>query len=484
MSKKLFDLWTKAWRRVNRRLDASNETAGARPPSTDDQALSRALSLLDIEQREQYRTLAETIRARPSQFLYELIPFKESLTKQLSLQEACQIFGGLLSLPSETTIEHLPVRSLFDVASAHAITFRETAPAGLRFTAQPPRVIGVGDQRPLECVTRSLYVACLPDAYVHGRSALIEFRGSAVLDFQGGELEQVDEHLILDLPVLQAGKKDVWLATSRTNALRLDEGFNLLGPNTPQFGHWMWEYMPKYVAAVMSAKLSNVPILIDAYMPATHREFLEMLLPPNAEVVEVPYNGTVRVRRLWCAANLAYIPTYIKTLDPNWPAYEIPLPEHFAAVFNEITRRAEAVVPSKPGPERIYLARKPDQLKKLVNYSAIEQCARERGFYVFYPQDLTFAEQIQLMRGARYIIGPEGSALFLGFLARPATKLCIVSSIHMFNATSYTCLLEAIGLDTTIFTGEVVNESKLYPHFADYRISEEAFRAFLGEWLQ
>ena len=351
MSKKLFDLWTKAWRRVNRRLDASNETAGARPPSTDDQALSRALSLLDTEQREQYRTLAEIIRARPSQFLYELIPFKESLTKQLSLQTACQIFGGLLSLPSETTIEHLPVRSLFDVASAHAITFRETAPAGLRFTAQPPRgSFSVGDQRPLECVTRSLYVACLPDAYVHGRSALIEFRGSAVLDFQGAELEQVDEHLILDLPVLQAGKKDVWLATSRNNALRLDEGFNLLGPNTPQFGHWMWEHMPKYVAAVMAAKLSNVPILIDAYMPATHREFLEMLLPPNAEVVEVPYNGTVRVRRLWCATNLAYIPTYIKTLDPNWPAYEIPLPGHFAAVFREITRRAEAVVPSKHGP--------------------------------------------------------------------------------------------------------------------------------------
>lgn len=49
---------------------------------------------------------------------------------------------------------------------------------------------------------------------------------------------------------------------------------------------------------------------------------------------------------------------------------------------------------------------------------------------------------------------------------------------------SYTCLLEAIGVDTTVLTGEIVNENKLYAHFADYRIAVDALQTFLGEWLR
>ncbi len=70
-----------------------------------------------------------------------------------------------------------------------------------------------------------------------------------------------------------------------------------MGPNSPQFGHWIWEYVPKYVAATMSVQLSNVPVLVDAHMPSTHREFLQMVLPPAARAAEVPYNATVQARK-------------------------------------------------------------------------------------------------------------------------------------------------------------------------------------------
>ncbi len=98
-----------------------------------------------------------------------------------------QAFRALLQLPSSATVEHLPVKGLLEVAREQAEQLaRDDAETELPFTApMPPRVIGDGDLRPLECVTRSLYVACLPDASVHGRSALVEFRDSVLLDFEG-----------------------------------------------------------------------------------------------------------------------------------------------------------------------------------------------------------------------------------------------------------------------------------------------------------
>ncbi|MFZ3353825.1 MAG: glycosyltransferase family 61 protein [Xanthobacteraceae bacterium] len=441
----------------------------------------RALALLDPGEREQYLSLAELIANRPSQFLYELVQFKEALTRRLSISEAFDVFRDLVKFPGGT-IENLPIQSLFDVASQHACVFHEIAPKGIGFTAQPSRVMGAGDQRSFDCVTRSLYLTCLPDARVRGRSSFIEFRGTALLDFEGQELERVDDQLILDLPVLQATKNYVWMGASQDKEIELDEALTLLGPKTPQFGHWIWEYMPKYITATTFAEIPNVPILIDAHMPNTHREFLQMVLSGNSKIIEIPYNATVRVRRLWCASAQSYFPFWLKTFDPLWPNYIVAHPDRFAAVAREMLRRMEPALVSRNGPERVFLARKPDQARQLANYAEIEERARQAGFFIVYLQDLSFAEQVRLIRCARHIIGTRGSALFLNFFARPGTRLCILSSLHMLKLTSVTCLFERLGIDTTILTGPTIGEQTPNPN-ADYVISEDTFQSFLDRWL-
>ena len=112
----------------------------------------------------------------------------------------------------------------------------------------------------------------------------------------------------------------------------------------------------------------------------------------------------------------------------------------------------------------------------------ITEIAKQAGFTVIYPQDFDFATQIGLVRNARYILGQGGSALLLSFFARSGTKLCILSSVNIFRSTSYTCLLEKLGIDTTILTGPVAQEQGLYSHNTDYTIPERIFAAFLESW--
>jgi capsular polysaccharide biosynthesis protein len=165
-------------------------------------------------------------------------------------------------------------------------------------------------------------------------------------------------------------------------------------------------------------------------MPTTHRQFLRMLLPSKTEIIEVPISASVRAAQLWCAPRLFFIPVYQKNWDHQpWLSYRTAPPERFATAVHEMWSRLDVNRSTTIGLKRVFLARKAKQLRKLRNHAAIEEYAVRRGFVIVYPQDLDFADQLALMQGARYIIGPSGSALLLSYLARPGTKLCIAKQI-------------------------------------------------------
>jgi capsular polysaccharide biosynthesis protein len=427
--------------------------------------------------------LAKLVENRPGTLPFDLVNFKEDLASRLSMEDAFDVVRAMLKFPQGARVERRPVRSLVDVARLQATTSRESAPSGVNFTVHPPKVFGIGDHRPINCVSRSLYVACLENACVRGRSSFIAFRDSELLDFEGGELARADERFAVDPPVVAGSMEDVWIRAPQPADLVLDRGFTLLGPMTPQFGHWMWEYMPKYAAAALAAELEGVPILIDAHMPATHRQFLRMLLPSDTDIIEVPYSASARVAQLWCAPRLFFVPVFPRSFNPSRVPDRAAPPKRFAAAVHEMWRRLDLHRERTTGPERVFLARKPEQSHKLREHAEIEDHAKRRGFVIVYPQDHDFANQLALMQAARYIVGPAGSAMFLSYLARPGAKLCILNSEKTFRATTWTCLLEEIGIDVSIVTGPVVQKHEI-PHHADYSISVKTFSEYLDSWLE
>ena len=76
----------------------------------------------------------------------------------------------------------------------------------------PPRVIGEGNHRTLEGVGRSIFVACLANARLRGRSAFIETGDVALLDFEGEELTRLDDRLALDPAVFCiVDDRELWM---------------------------------------------------------------------------------------------------------------------------------------------------------------------------------------------------------------------------------------------------------------------------------
>jgi capsular polysaccharide biosynthesis protein len=275
-----------------------------------------------------------------------------------------------------------------------------------------------------------------------------------------------------------------------SSSLQLDEAFMLLGVRAGAFGHWMWEYLPQYIAASLSGALPPVPVLVDADMPRTHRQALEVMLPDGVEIIELARFATARVRRLWRAARQVYVELHSGDSPESfkWECLGAP-PARFAVILREMARRAHRIASPFTGCERVFLARHEFRNNALVNHKAIEAAARERGFLVVYPEDLEFAEQVRVVSQAKVVVGPIGSSLYLTFFLRPGAKLCALSNpFTLAYMTFLTGYLSEIGVEVVMLTGPFAHKNETdpnhSPHHSDFQIDEKEFCQFLDRWLQ
>ena len=422
--------------------------------------------------------------ARGQPNLHLLMMLKQVLVEHLGVAEGFETYRGVLGMPDDAALVPMRLGDQGVFAKRHGLEFVETALAGEAFTHEPPRVVGEGSRKAVDGVSRSQYVACVGDARVRGRSALIAAGENLLIDRQAGERDRLDDELEWDPVLFAASQDEAWFMPARGPTIEVREAFSLLGAHTDFFGHWLSEYLPKYLFALSAGRMPSVPVLIDASMPATHRQSLELFCPPGTEIIEIQAFDAVHVARLWIAPTLMYMPLHEKQNSRfYWGAIAAPA-ERFVQAVQKMTDRIDTHLPRPEMPvQRVFLARKSFRHRKLLNSGEIESLAREAGFDVVFPEDLTFAQQVTLVRHASSIIALEGSAIFLAYLAARGAQLCILSHPLTEALAEYNGLLKARGIEMTAVTGPIRRENLATPHDSDYEIDPEMFSEFLADWL-
>ena len=330
-------------------------------------------------------------------------------------------------------------------------------------------------------VTRSFYLSCLENAIVRGRSSIVETGDFALADFQGEELARIDDEVEFDAAVFHRDGDRVWLIQPRQPPLEFDEAFSLLGCRTDFFGDWLSDTLKRYVAATLDKQVAAVTILIDAHMPKSHRQALELMQVGGARIVEIEAFQSVFVRRLWWAPGLAYVPFHQILNDRFKWDYIACHPDDSLPVEIEMIRRAKLVEEPMSGPTRVFLARKDFRHRRMINRKEIEAIAVSFGFTIVYAEELEFADQARLLRRARYVVAPEGSSLFLCVFLGRGAKLCILNH----QQTDGLALYNGGGSDTelTIITGPEAGVSGGRSQDMSYTIEADVFQRFLTGWF-
>lgn len=223
-----------------------------------------------------------------------------------------------------------------------------------------------------------------------------------------------------------------------TAATRL-EGHTFFGGHLRHaFGHLLLETLPRFWPTLDQGAYDRV--LFYPTRPDQRRT------RPSFEPVEVALLEALGVDPT-AAVVVGDEPLLLDAVTVPTPALVLQhaVDDAVIAAFDRVAASLTRVPPAARG-RRVYLSRThlPDHYRGADNEPEIEHLVRAVGFDVVHPQELSLAEQVDLMTSASAVAGCDGSALHLAAFARPGTTLLAIDSRVVMNQF----MLDAVrGLD-------------------------------------
>ncbi|MGU3330305.1 glycosyltransferase family 61 protein [Methylobacterium mesophilicum] len=258
----------------------------------------------------------------------------------------------------------------------------------------------------------------------------------------------------------------------------IDAGLMLFGFQSRQYGHWLLEFVPRMLCFNDPACPAEFPLCVDDGMPETHRQIIALMDTRDRPIVTLPPVAT-RFRELGLAPVPAFFPFDTR---PGLPIYDAIWPQDIlAAVRDRILERlaADGVDLQRTG-RRIILSRRGFTQRQLVNEAEIVEMLRPHGFEVVQPEQLTFAEQVQMYHAADIIIGSASSALINCIFCRPGAR--VVALAHEspeFYFRGFTSFVESSGARLLFVRGTTLQAEGVHPMHANYRVLPATMRRAL-----
>ena len=226
------------------------------------------------------------------------------------------------------------------------------------------------------------------------------------------------------------GRPTLWAPWSQAPHLAAASIFMPWGSLT-NYGHFLLDALPGLVLLADRDLLPRWPALAPP-LASWQRELLDLALAPGEEVAEIA-DPLVRVDDLLFTTCMDHF-----LHAPNAP-------------FDRVRERVLQSLPQEASSAgaRIYLSRRGQGKRMLVNEAELETELRRRGFAVIAPESLPIADQITLFRDAEVVVSPTGAALANVLFMRPGAQVieiqpsnfvgiwvravCLLIGVHWFG---------------------------------------------------
>jgi capsular polysaccharide biosynthesis protein len=361
------------------------------------------------------------------------------------------------------TLGPLPLRAGADCPEA-----QKTVPPEC-ITVLQPRGFGADvEWAPGIGVTQSAagYALCLDDAEARGASDLvIRADGTALHDTLCHPLAAL-ANVVHDKAILLRARDRVLVRRARTDISIGDEAVTLLGVSTKQFGHWLFEHLPRLRHLEGLLDLQRAVYLVDAGMPETHLQALRWVIRAEPAIHHVEPECGVRVPSLWVGGRDVFFPYYVHQSVSS--SVHIA-PAHAPSL--QWLRKRLTEGRGLQAPCRRLFVRRGTGLRSMNNQDEIEShLVRHWGFEVVQPELLDFEQQSRLFAEATWVIGPHGSALSNAVACPPGTRMLTLFNGQPGNLPSWAAALEALGIRHAFLAGQADTGSHPVRHHWRFRI--------------
>ena len=215
--------------------------------------------------------------------------------------------------------------------------------------------------------------------------------------------------------------------------------------------HWLTAHLPKLLLLRERGELDD------------------LLLPPT---LTRTMEGSLRM--------LGLDPDGFRRFDPAQPLaigeLTVLQTDRFRPELLQMVQQAFAAPDGASPHRRVYVSRDKASRRQLVNEDEVWPLLAEVGFERVFMEDLSFRQQVELMRETAVFAGPHGAGLTNMMFCAPGTHIIEMADLSFPNPNFY-ALASGLGHRYWILEGETAGDG--HPLERDFRIDEEALRAVL-----
>ena len=183
------------------------------------------------------------------------------------------------------------------------------------------------------------------------------------------------------------------------------------------YGHWLIDDLAKIEASDAVAKFAgadSVNVILpgaDHTLNAIKEQSLRCMQPTiqTRHIICVPHDRIVHYDVLYYVTPISYHPV-------------LKSPEACRLLREQAVRHATGTAAAGTG-RRIFVARRGERGRTMLNQPAIEQIFRMHGFSVIDVEQMSFAEQVLAFHGADVVAGSMGAAMTNTVFCRPGARL-------------------------------------------------------------
>lgn len=235
----------------------------------------------------------------------------------------------------------------------------------------------------------------------------------------------------------------------------------LSGRCSPNYYHWLIEYLGKSHLLVKLKRLQKIPLIVDAGMFPQEFDSLQAMLP-DWPIYRHDNSTLLKVGKL-------YIPSSCTNLTDNLRG---PMWQFSAICFKTLAHMQSTVyerlgIQAKPVEGRkIFLARRAG--RNITNTPEVEDIVTSFGYEITDTAQLSFEQQVRLFAEARIIVGAMGAAFTNLIFCRPGTQVLALSSPY----TQLFCSQSNMALFAGCYYQILVGEHPLFQPGDEHTVSD------------
>lgn len=199
----------------------------------------------------------------------------------------------------------------------------------------------------------------------------------------------------------------------------IPRAIHLCKDHSTNYYHWLFECLPRAIVTLDQPEYAGWPLLVDAGLPAQNLQALHRL-SGEREIIRIGHRETCRVGEL-------VFPGVFSFTHDNYDRRVRA--EDFVIAPEAVQLLRERLLPTtgSEGGRKLYIARDRARYRRMLNERQIQTALRAQGFDIVRPEELSFAEQLELFSAASVIVGPTGAGLSNMAFAPPGCRVIVLA---------------------------------------------------------